>query len=148
MLLGSCQVFFTNGSFSEILIQNSWISGLFVSSYQGLLLEEPGPGWWTEESHDTGHLTNDFVKLLKLFQMIGKNIFLKLKFISGALDFESGAIALHALPWLRPWHRPELGRMRWVENWNKPITSQSFIRKMKKNNSKRSTKWSWKLNVH
>ena len=37
--------FITNGSFLEILRQNSWILGVFDSSYQGLLLEGPKRGW-------------------------------------------------------------------------------------------------------
>ena len=37
--------FITNGSFLEILRQNSWILGVFDSSYQGLLLEGPMRGW-------------------------------------------------------------------------------------------------------
>ena len=38
--------FITNGSFLEILRQNSWILGVFDSSYQGLLLEGPELGWF------------------------------------------------------------------------------------------------------
>ena len=49
--------FITNGSFLEILRQNSWILGVFDSSYQGLLLEGPKRGWRSMSSNFTSVLT-------------------------------------------------------------------------------------------